>query len=76
MLVEFAEPERAHASRGEIEKLGLTRDNACFPSVAEADGNRTRQRPYRPLTGFEDPLRRPTTCRNLGATVAQRIGGH
>jgi hypothetical protein len=22
--------------------------------VAEADGNRTRQRPFRPLTGFED----------------------
>ncbi len=37
-----------------IKRYKARRLNLLVRGVAEADGNRTRQRPYRPLTGFED----------------------
>jgi hypothetical protein len=36
------------------EAVALTRPVAALVQVAEADGNRTRQRRCAPLTGFED----------------------
>jgi len=40
--------------------------------MAEADGNRTRQRPLRPLTGFEDRGTHQASGRLLGVDDRQR----
>ena len=58
--------------RTQVRNIGII---GRIPSVAEANGNRTRQGPNRPLTGFEDSGAAALTRPWPWIVVAERMAG-